>query len=200
MKGSRHLAASVGTVLASSISCSLAIPMSSSDPFPVVRMEGKPPVYELRNGHWFDGRTFERRTRYTVYGAVTDRMPVPVDSIIDLNGGYVVPAFGEAHKHNAVPSDTGVANRYLRAGIFYVKNPNSFPRDREAAKGTFHIPTSIDVSFSNGGLTGPGGHPYDLVRRNIARGIWGADFGEGSFYHTIASRAGFDSDAPPARP
>ena len=177
-------------------SCSVNIARSSTDPFPAVRMAGAPPVYELRNGFWFDGREFVADTRYTVYGAITERRPEPVDSVIDLKGGYVVPAFGEAHNHNAVVSDTGVAGRYLRAGIFYVKNPNSFPRDRVAARGKFNTRGSIDVVFSNGGLTGPGGHPVDLARRNIARGVWKPDMGEGDFYHVIASRADLDAKWP----
>jgi imidazolonepropionase-like amidohydrolase len=119
-----------------------------------------------------------------------------VDSVIDLRGGYVVPAFAEAHNHNAVASDTGVAGRYLRAGIFYVKNPNSLVRDRVAAKGTFGTPRSIDVTFANGGLTGPGGHPIELVSRNVARGVWKADAGEGNFYHTIASRPDLEAKWP----
>ena len=182
-------------ILLACTSCSLAIP-GSNDPFPAVRLPGKPPIYEIRNGHWFNGRTFDDGTRYTVYGAITERRPEPVDSVIDLQGGYVVPAFGEAHNHNAVVSDTGIANRYLRDGIFYVKNPSNFPRDKVAAQGTFNTPASIDVIFSNGGLTGPGGHPYDLVRRNIARGIWTTSNGEGDFYHTIASRADLDAKWP----
>ena len=176
--------------------CAVGISTSSTEPFPAVRMPGGPPVYELRNGYWFDGRDFVADTRYTVYGAITLRRPEPVDSVIDLEGGYVVPAFGEAHNHNAVVSDTGVAHRYLRAGIFYVKNPNSLTRDRVAARGRFNTPGSIDVAFSNGGLTGPGGHPVDLVRRNVARGAWKAEMGEGDFYHVIASRADLDAKWP----
>lgn len=170
-------------------SCALHLGASAEEPFPSVRLPGAPPRYELRNGHWFNGRTFDAVTKYAVYGALSDRQPVPVDSVIDLQGGYVVPAFGEAHNHNAVASDTGVANRYLRAGIYYVKNPNSLPRDRMAAKGVFNSPASIDVVFSNGGLTGPGGHPVDLARRNIARGAWKPADGDGGFYVTIASAA-----------
>jgi imidazolonepropionase-like amidohydrolase len=176
--------------------CAIGVSSSSTGSFPAVRMAGAPPVYELRNGHWFDGRVFVADTRYTVYGAITERRPEPVDSVIDLKGGYVVPAFGEAHNHNAVVSDTGVARRYLHAGIFYVKNPNSFPRDRAAARGKFNTPGSIDVVFSNGGLTGPGGHPVDLARRNIARGVWKPEMGEGDFYHVIASRADLDAKWP----
>ena len=183
-----------GLVLLSA--CAVGISSSSTEPFPAVRMAGAPPVYELRNGYWFDGRDFVADTRYAVYGAITERRPEPVDSVIDLQGGYVVPAFGEAHNHNAVVSDTGIAHRYLRAGIFYVKNPNSFPRDRIAARGRFNTRGSIDVVFSNGGLTGPGGHPVDLARRNIARGVWKPEMGEGDFYHVIASRADLDAKWP----
>src|SRR4051812_3037231 len=111
-------------------SCSFGIAAGGNDPFPSVRLPGGPRRYELRNGYWFNGNTFEQVTKYSVYGALSDRQPVPVDSVIDLQGGYVVPAFGEAHNHNAVPSDTGVSNRYLRAGIYYVKNPNNLPADR----------------------------------------------------------------------
>lgn len=176
--------------------CAIGISSSSSEPFPAVRMAGAPPVYELRNGYWFDGRAFVADTRYTVYGAITERRPEPVDSVIDLHGGYVVPAFAEAHNHNAVVSDTGVASRYLRAGVFYVKNPNSLRRDRVAARGKFNTRGSIDVVFSNGGLSGPGGHPVDLARRNIARGAWQPEMGEGDFYHVIASPADLDAKWP----
>lgn len=177
-------------------SCSLSVGTPAEGPFPSVRLPGAPPRYELRNGYWFNGTGFDAITRYTVYGAITDRQPVPVDSVIDLQGGYVVPAFGEAHNHNAVVSDTGIANRYLRAGIYYVKNPSSLQRDRVVAKGVFNTPRSIDVVFSNGGLTGPGGHPYDLVRRNVARGVWKPSDGDGNFYITIASAADLDAKWP----
>lgn len=164
-----------------------------TDPFPAVRLTGSPPVYELRNGLWFNGTTFEAGTRYTVYGHLTDRQPVPVDSVIDLNGAHVVPPFSETHNHNPIPSDTATTRRYLAAGIFYAKNPNNFPRDRDAAAGVFNTPTSLDVTFSNGGLTGPGGHPIGLARRNIARGTWRPGDGEGMFYFSFANRADVDA-------
>jgi amidohydrolase family protein len=162
---------------------------AQSGSFPVVRRPSDPPIYEFRNGYWFDGRRFRAATVWTAYGHLTNRRPEPVDSVIDLGGRYVVPPFAEAHNHNAVPSDTGIAHRYLAAGIFYVKNPNNFPRERDSAIGRFNVPTSIDVMFSNAALTGPGGHPEDLVRRNIARGIWTPSDGDGSFYFSVGSPA-----------
>ncbi|HUQ19455.1 MAG TPA: amidohydrolase family protein [Gemmatimonadaceae bacterium] len=166
----------------------------SQSPFPAV--SGMGPAYELKNGYWFDGKAFRPMTKYMVYHTLTDRRPVPVDSIIDLNGGYVVPPFGEAHNHNAVPSDTAISNKYLRGGIFYVKNPNNFTRDRDRSVGVFNTPTSIDVTFSNGSLTGPGGHPVDLAMRNIGRGVWKPEDGEGSFYYSVASKADVDRAWP----
>ena len=161
---------------------------------PAARSTG--PAYEFRNGRWFDGRAFRSGTRYTVSGRLSDQRPSTVDSVIDLNGAYVVPAFGEDHNHNAVPSDTGIAHRYLEDGIFYVKNPDNLPQEKLHAAGVFNVPASIDVAFSNGGLTGPGGHPIELVQRNVARGTWTPSDGEGAFLFMIGSPAELDRKWP----
>jgi imidazolonepropionase-like amidohydrolase len=58
------------------------------------------------------------------------------------------------------------------------------------------VPTSIDVTFSNGGLIGSGGHPTDIASRNIARGSWTPADGEGGFYHTIDTLADLDKKWP----
>jgi hypothetical protein len=49
-----------------------------------------------------------------------------------------------------------------------------------------NVPTGVDAIFANGGLTGPGGHPIEIVRRNLARGNWTEADGEGAFYWVIA--------------
>jgi hypothetical protein len=64
------------------------VPAIRGTPFPVA--ESETPVYEWRNGRWYNGTTFDEGTRYTVYRVVTSRRPVPVDSVIDLQGAYVV--------------------------------------------------------------------------------------------------------------
>ena len=168
------------------LACTAPVSQSTSR---VVRREGDAPVYELRNGRWFDGTRFVTGTRYTARGVLTARRPATIDSVIDLAGGWVIPALGEAHNHNAVPSDTGISRRYLSAGVYYVQNPDNLPVDRTGAPGVFGTPRSIDVTFANGGVTGPGGHPTGLVRRNIARGSWRPEDGEGAFIHTVATRA-----------
>lgn len=150
------------------------------------------------NGRWFDGYRFVPRTWWVVGGAFRARRPARVDSVIDLAGAYVVPPFGEAHNHNVAPSRRvdALLARYLRDGVFYVQNPNNLPGDRAALAGRVNTPASVDATFANGGLTASGGHPAELVRRNVARGAWTAADGDGAFYWTVDDRAALDRQWP----
>ncbi|MDQ3618225.1 MAG: hypothetical protein M3374_05870 [Pseudomonadota bacterium] len=55
------------------------------------------------------------------------------------------------------------------------------------------MPTSIDVAFANGGLTGTGGHPLPLITRNLARGVWTESNAEGAFYLTVDDQEDLES-------
>jgi|ERR1700737_4688487 hypothetical protein len=84
------------------------------------------------NGQWFTGEDFLRTTFYVLDGVLTAREPPrPVDTV-DLQQGFVVPPFGDAHNH--FPSrepDLADGNRaHLDAGVFYTLNPGG---DAEAA-------------------------------------------------------------------
>jgi hypothetical protein len=154
--------------------------------------------YEYVHGRWFDGEQFVREDFYTSNGLLTHARPPRVDSIVDLTGMYVVPPYGEAHNHN-IDGFKNVGdriNRYLHDGIFYVKNPNSIPRYTRALAGTVNIPTSVDVVVSNGGLTSSGGHPLELVRRNIALGIFTEQDAEGGMYYIIDTPADLKNKWP----
>lgn len=150
--------------------------------------------YEFAHGQWFDGQKFVAKKFYTVGGKLTSRKPARVDSVIDLSGKYVVPPFGEAHNHNVAQGSRldAFIRMYREAGIFYVKNPNSLPRATTPLAGKINIPTSVDVIFSNGGLTAAGGHPIAIVDRNISRGAWTKADGEGAFYFVIDNQADLD--------
>src|ERR1051326_8025713 len=115
------------------------------------------------NGLWFDGSGFVPKTGYAVNGKLTFHKPAHIESTLDLAGGDVVPPFAEAHNHNVEPLNPidALVARYLRDGIFYVKNPDCLPHTREQLAGKINTPTSIDVVFSNGGFTGSGGHPIE---------------------------------------
>jgi Amidohydrolase family len=150
------------------------------------------------NGLWFDGNRFTRRVAYAVDGNLTFRRPAHVASTIDLAGAFVVPPFGEAHNHNveSLSRIDPLVQRYLRHGIFYVKNPNGLPGTREQLAGKINTPSSIDVVFSNGGFTGTGGHPVEFVDRNIKRGIWTGAEGEGKFYYQVDTPQALDGKWP----
>jgi pimeloyl-ACP methyl ester carboxylesterase/imidazolonepropionase-like amidohydrolase len=151
---------------------------------------------EFINGQWFDGQKFRNKTFYSASGVLTSRKPDKVDTVIDLTGKYVVPPFGEAHNHNLDWSSdeqfARIKDMYLNDGIFYVKNPNSLPRTTAPLHGKINIPTSVDAVFANGGLTASGGHPIEIVRRNIQRGGMTEADGEGGFYFTIDNLADLD--------
>ncbi|MEW5918288.1 MAG: hypothetical protein AB1762_17930, partial [Gemmatimonadota bacterium] len=131
---------------------------------------------EFTGGRWFDGRGFESRTVYSVAGVLRTARPPALDSSIDLAGGYVVPPFGEAHNHNVEASSRTdmMLARYLVEGIFYVLNPNNLPRSVVSLGERVNKPNVIDAIFAHGGLNVTGGHPWDLVQRNIGRGTWRA--------------------------
>ena len=153
--------------------------------------------YEFANGNWFDGQKFVRRTFYTAGNRLTSKRPPRVDRVFDLTGKYVVPPFGEAHNHNLDWSSderfARVNKMYLDAGIFYVKNPNSLLRTKEPTRARINLPTSVDGILSNGGLTGSGGHPVEIV--SPQRGFQPGD-GEGGFYYIIDTAADLEKKWP----
>lgn len=153
--------------------------------------------YEFANGNWFDGQRFVRRTFYTAAGKLTSKRPGRIDRNFDLSGKYVVPPFGEAHNHNLDWSSderfARVNKMYLDAGIFYVKNPNSLLRSKEPTSTRINLPTTVDGILSNGGLTGSGGHPIEIVTPQ--RGFQ-PDDGEGGFYYVIDNAADLERKWP----
>jgi hypothetical protein len=160
-------------VLLASFSAQAQVPTSSHN-------------YEFANGNWFDGQKFVRRTFYSVGGLLSRKRPGHVDRAFDLSGKYVVPPFGEAHNHNLDWSSderfARINKMYLEAGIFYVKNPNSLLRSKQPTSARINLPTSVDGILSNGGLTGSGGHPTEIV---IPQRGFKPEDGEGGFYYVI---------------
>lgn len=124
-----------------------------------------------RNGRWFDGEGFARRDAYVVGDRFIAAAPVKIDSVVDLTGGFVVPAFGEAHNHNVELAATldDVVDGYLRAGVFYAKVPGGIAELSAEIRDRVNHPGSIDVVFSNAAFTSRGGHPVPLYRGHLAK-------------------------------
>lgn len=165
-------------------------PAAAQDP-DTAGHDGAHPVVEYRNGRWFDGHAFVERTMYARQGMFVEAPPAPVDSVVDLGGGRVVPPFADAHNHNveAGPGLEDRLRRYLSHGVLYVKNPNALPSRVAPIRDQVNRPGRVDVTFAYAGLTSPGGHPVGVVRRNVRRGNWSEDQGEGAFYHAVADSA-----------
>jgi|CXWL01.1.fsa_nt_gi imidazolonepropionase-like amidohydrolase len=125
--------------------------------------------YAFLHGQWFDGKTFHPATWYSSQGRLTRTAPAGVVETVDLAGGFVVPPFGEAHNHN-VEGEWNVQvviDRYLKDGVFYVKNPNNVRDFAVALRNRVNRPHTIDAVFAHAGMTGTGGHPTALYEDTL---------------------------------
>ncbi len=125
------------------------------------------------NGHWFDGKTFQAKTVYSINGILSFKSRGKIDATVDLQNSYVIPPFAEAHTHEFwdVMNFQEQINNYLSKGVFYAKNLNSLPRFTVRVRPFINLPNSLDVIFANGGLTATGGHPiqiYEYLAKNNA--------------------------------
>ena len=119
------------------------------------------------NGQWFNGRSFEARTVYSVDGRFTSQKPARVDTTLNLAGQWVVPPFGEAHNHNVdgvVEGRTRAAlARYVADGVFYVQIQGNFPvGDSLRRRLPMNRPNGPDVALAQAFVTATGGHPIQL--------------------------------------
>ena len=187
---SRRLA---GRLCAGVLLASLAVPAFSPAP-------PGPRSIALVNGRWFTGRGFEQRTVYVADGVLAFRRPASLDTTIDLELGYVVPPFGDAHNHNVEfwgeARARAIVQKYLAAGVFYDQNPLTLARARDGMGGLANVATGVDVTWAVGGLTGTGGHPTGLFLRNLNAGVFTQADGEGGLFFTIDSLADLDRKWP----
>ncbi|WP_412068697.1 amidohydrolase family protein [Rubrivirga sp. IMCC43871] len=155
--------------------------------------------YAYVNGNWFDGERFVPRVAYVSDGVFVAEAPAQITSVVDLNGGYVIPPFAEAHNHN-LDTDYGLEERirqYLNDGVFYAKMQSSIKRRIEPNRHLFNHPRTIDVAFAHAPLTATGGHPIALRERFFEMGRFDGLFGskaaiEGEGYVIIDSLQDLD--------
>jgi len=128
-------------------------------------------IYKFTNGQWFNGKSFQLQTFYSVDGILTKKKPHGHIETIDLAKEFVVPPFAEAHNHNLGSAvylnrefTQKMIQRYLAAGVFYVKIPGN-PADNAAIlrREFVNRPDSVDVTYSNGVLTSRDGHPIGMT-------------------------------------
>lgn len=118
----------------------------------------------FNNGFWFDGKSFQAKTAYSINGVLSFKPQGKIDSTIDLQQSYLIPPFAEAHTHQFldVMNYQEQIDEYLAKGVFYAKNLNSIPRFSVRVRQFINLPQSLDITFANGGLTATGGHPVQM--------------------------------------
>ena len=138
------------------------------------------PVIEFRNGQWFDGQGFVSKTLYSVNGVLRANQKGQVDSVVDLENGYVIPPFGDAHTHNlADPQNVNeMTEKYLKDGVFYVQVLTNYASKADSLRERFSNPETLDIQYAQGGITATLGHPH-LAYETSAMGLhWSAIFSQ----------------------
>ena len=117
-------------------------------------------VTHFANGRWFDGERFVARDVYVAGGRY---VAVPCGSAavtVDLAGGYVTPAFAEAHHHMALCDEDRIS-RFLSRGIVYAGIMNARVSSRACAA-QLHGPDSLEIVNALAGVTARGAHPSQI--------------------------------------
>jgi imidazolonepropionase-like amidohydrolase len=131
-------------------------------------------TYEFKNGQWFDGKTFKRQTMYSVNGVFAKKKPNKIDKSVDLQTGFVIPPFADAHTHHfdgAYNVDQQI-NMYLKDGVFYAKVQTDVRSGALEVKDKVNQPKSVDVSYAHGALTHTYGHGIEIYEA-LALGFYG---------------------------
>ena len=141
-------------------------------------LHAQPPLHKtirFINGQWFDGTQFVPEEFFSVDGLLAKDTSRHIDETVDLHNGYVIPPFGDAHEHNFdSPERTpAVTAQYLKDGIFYAQGMTDIfdGAHKVVATGLVDTPTTVDVTYAHGGLTGINGHPKDVYEA-LAHGYY----------------------------
>jgi len=118
--------------------------------------------YEFRNGQWYDGKGFVTTTWYTTNGLLSKKAPAKIDSVINLEGHWVIPPMGDAHCSSITenPSAPNTLNLYMGEGVFYLQMLGNTQEGRTATAPLMNKPTAPDAVFANGAITATLGHPF----------------------------------------
>lgn len=155
-------------------------------------------VIEYRGGRWFDGTAFVARSMYVVGPVFRERRPSRVDSVVNLDGRFIVPPFGDAHQHLFDPSRASAfVARQMHDGIFYLKEQSGSPFSRRIAERALKAPGGVDLISANQGWTSTGGHPVEVVQRGAQlpgpAGAFVRDSLDPALVMQVDSRADVDS-------
>ena len=115
-------------------------------------------VTRYDNGLWFDGTAFEPATYFSIDGRLELEYAGEVDSVVDLQQGFVVPQLADAHTH--AMGDSRFAQEqagFLAAGIFWLPagfqvRPEPLPAELRNRSITFSPKIGAVNSFNCNGI------------------------------------------------
>lgn len=118
--------------------------------------------YEFRNGQWYDGTGFVAATWYTANGLLSKKAPGKIDTVIDLEGRWVIPPMADAHCSSISENPTAVTtlSSYMGEGIFYLQMLGNTQEGRAATSPLVNKPTAPDAIYANGPITCTLGTPF----------------------------------------
>lgn len=118
--------------------------------------------YAFKNGKWYNGKDFTAGDWYVKNGELSKKAPVKIDSVIDLNGRWVVPAMGDAFCSSVAGNSNAdfVLKSYFDEGIFYLQMLGNTREGRAALQGKVNQPGAPDALFANGAITCTLGYPF----------------------------------------
>jgi hypothetical protein len=120
-------------------------------------------ITEYRGGRVFDGKRFVEQSVCTS-GETIVACDGPVAAVVELQNGFVVPPFGDAHTHHFDGPYTLAWHRSmsLKAGVFYAMTMTAPTSQVLQIRDRLSGPKNVDVASSLGGITGPDSHPAEI--------------------------------------
>jgi len=114
------------------------------------------------NAKYYDGAQFVEGDLYSVDGQFQIEISTEPDTVIDMQGSYLVPPLAEGHTHNLDRTwqMNSIVPKYLNEGVFYAQVLTNKVSGRRAVEDKFASPSTMDVRYSNAGITSTLGHPF----------------------------------------
>lgn len=149
------------------------------------------PSTEFRNGLWWEEGRFVSKTMYASRGVLRSSRPEGAVSVVDLNGGWVVPPMAEAHTHAFGQEIEEASVESLENGVFYAMVQDPLFPVTPSHRTFVEDAATVDLSFTQGVVTPMGGVVADMYRMFLDLGM----FGTGTAFSELDGNVVFTMDS-----
>jgi len=128
---------------------------------------------QIKSANVWNGDGFTVKDVYVNQGIIVDYKPAMTDTVINAEGQYLLPAFGDYHTHAFTYNNVeSMSQSFLSNGIFYSQDLANDPIGRLANRDYLERKNTIDVNFANGCITSSYGHPIEGYERMVSGKGW----------------------------